>query len=116
MNQGEYPVNTLFKSGLNNQGVDLPNTDKSTKFGDDDHLVTKYFKDAKIVKKKHITEAYEKLLQDRTPEGPKDTAALICAHLIQSFLFANSRTYITWSFLKICGNLEEINNYNWANE
>ncbi|RXH88129.1 hypothetical protein DVH24_042200 [Malus domestica] len=24
-------------------------------------------------------------------------------------LVANSRTYITWSFLKICGNLEEIN-------
>ncbi|CAN6685317.1 unnamed protein product [Malus baccata var. baccata] len=50
--------------GLDNQGVDLPNTNKSIKFGNNNHLITKYFKDAKIFKKKHITEAYENSLQD----------------------------------------------------
>ncbi|CAN6556696.1 unnamed protein product [Malus baccata var. baccata] len=100
--------------GLNNEGIDLPNTDKSTKFGDDDRLIKKYFADVKVVKKKHLAEAYEKALEDETPEGTQDLASLICAHLVQSLLFTNSGTYITWSFLKICTNLLQINKYNWA--
>ncbi|RXH80930.1 hypothetical protein DVH24_004844 [Malus domestica] len=59
---------------LNNKGIDLPNTDKFTKFGNDDHLIKKYFTDVKIVKKKHLVEAYKKLVKDKTPEGAKDTA------------------------------------------
>ncbi|CAN6579918.1 unnamed protein product [Malus baccata var. baccata] len=34
--------------GLKNEGIDLPNTDKSTKFGDDDNLIKKYFTYVKI--------------------------------------------------------------------
>ncbi|KAB2608049.1 signal recognition particle subunit SRP68-like [Pyrus ussuriensis x Pyrus communis] len=89
---------------LNNEGIDLPNTNKSTKFGDDDHLIKKYFTYVKVVKKKHLVEAYEKALEDETPEGVQDIASLICAHLVQSLLFTNSGTYITWSFLNICTN------------
>ncbi|KAM1751098.1 hypothetical protein FF1_009209 [Malus domestica] len=59
---------------LNNKGIDLPNTDKFTKFGNDDHLIKKYFTDVKIVKKKHLAEAYKKSVKDKTPEGAKDTA------------------------------------------
>ncbi|KAM1137492.1 hypothetical protein FF1_035448 [Malus domestica] len=100
--------------GLNNRGVELPNTDKSTKHGKEDPFVDKYFKHAKVVKRKQLIEAYEKSLLDQSPQGAKDTTSIICAHLIQSLLFANSGTYITWSFLKICGELDEINKYNWA--
>ncbi|CAN6545087.1 unnamed protein product [Malus baccata var. baccata] len=100
--------------GLNNRGVELPNTDKSTKHGKEDPFVDKYFKHAKVVKRKQLIEAYEKSLLDQSPQGAKDTTSIICAHLIQSLLFANSGTYITWSFLKICGELDEISKYNWA--
>ncbi|RXH88128.1 hypothetical protein DVH24_042199 [Malus domestica] len=41
--------------GLNNEGIGLTNTNKSTKFGKDDHFITKYFTNTKIVKKKHLT-------------------------------------------------------------
>ncbi|TQE08881.1 hypothetical protein C1H46_005495 [Malus baccata] len=81
--------------GLNNKGIDMPNTDKSTKFGDDDHLIKKYFADVNVVKKKHLAEAYEKALLDKTPEGIQDIASLTCEHLVQSLLFTNFGTYIT---------------------
>ncbi|KAB2625943.1 signal recognition particle subunit SRP68-like [Pyrus ussuriensis x Pyrus communis] len=72
--------------GLNNEGIDLPNTDKSTKFGDDDRLIKKYFTDVKVVKKKHLAKAYEKALEDETPENAQDIVSFICAHLVQSLL------------------------------
>ncbi|CAN6542256.1 unnamed protein product [Malus baccata var. baccata] len=89
--------------GLNNQGVELPNTDKSTKNMKDSFL-----------KKKDIVEAYQKSVQDKTPEGAKATASIICVHLLQSLLFATSGTYIAWSFITICGALDQISKYNWA--
>ncbi|KAB2599219.1 signal recognition particle subunit SRP68-like [Pyrus ussuriensis x Pyrus communis] len=91
--------------GLNNEGIDLSNTDKSTKFNDDDRLIKKYFADVKVVKKKHLAEAYDKAILDETPEGTQNIASLICAHLVQSLLYTNSETYITWSFLKIYTNV-----------
>ncbi|CAN6580614.1 unnamed protein product [Malus baccata var. baccata] len=99
--------------GLNNQGVELPNTDKSTKNMKDSFVKT-YFAKQKIVKKKDIIEAYQKSVQDKTPEGAKATASIICVHLLQSLLFATSGTYIAWSFVTICGALDQISKYNWA--
>ncbi|CAN6556000.1 unnamed protein product [Malus baccata var. baccata] len=99
--------------GLNNQGVELPNTDKSTK-NMKDSFVKSYFAKQKIVKKKNIVEAYQKSVQDKTPEGAKATASIICVHLLQSLLFATSGTYIAWSFITICGALDQISKYNWA--
>ncbi|KAM2668566.1 hypothetical protein EV2_020148 [Malus domestica] len=99
--------------GLNNQGVELPNTDKSTK-NMKDSFVKAYFAKQKIVKKKDIVEAYQKSVQDKTPEGAKATASMICVHLLQSLLFATSGTYIAWSFITICGALNQISKYNWA--
>ncbi|KAM2449589.1 hypothetical protein PS1_019677 [Malus domestica] len=99
--------------GLNNQGVELPNTDKSTK-NMKDSIVKTYFAKQKIVKKKDIVEAYQKSVQDKTPEGAKATASIICVHLLQSLLFATSGTYIAWSFITICGALDQISKYNWA--
>nr|XP_028945191.1 uncharacterized protein LOC108174641 [Malus domestica] len=99
--------------GLNNQGVELPNTDKSTK-NMKDSFVKAYFAKQKIVKKKDIVEAYQKSVQDKTPEGAKATASIICVHLLQSLLFATSGTYIAWSFITICGALDQISKYNWA--
>ncbi|CAN6547406.1 unnamed protein product [Malus baccata var. baccata] len=99
--------------GLNNQGVELPNTDKSTK-NMKDSFVKSYFAKQKIVKKKDIVEAYQKSVQDKTPEGAKATASIICVHLLQSLLFATSGTYIAWSFITICGALDQISKYNWA--
>ncbi|KAM2674017.1 hypothetical protein EV2_015251 [Malus domestica] len=99
--------------GLNNQGVELPNTDKSTKNMKDSFVKT-YFAKQKIVKKKDIVEAYQKSVQDKTPEGAKATASIICVHLLQSLLFATSGTYISWSFITICGALDQISKYNWA--
>ncbi|CAN6583467.1 unnamed protein product [Malus baccata var. baccata] len=99
--------------GLNNQGVELPNTDKSTKNMKDSFVKT-YFAKQKIVKKKDIIEAYQKSVQDKTPEGAKATASIICVHLLQSLLFTTSGTYIAWSFVTICGALDQISKYNWA--
>ncbi|KAM1341434.1 hypothetical protein ACFX2F_005884 [Malus domestica] len=99
--------------GLNNQRVELPNTDKSTK-NMNDSFVKAYFAKQKIVKKKDIVEAYQKSVQDKTPEGAKATASIICVHLLQSLLFATSGTYIAWSFITICGALDQIRKYNWA--
>ncbi|CAN6582753.1 unnamed protein product [Malus baccata var. baccata] len=99
--------------GLNNQGVELPNTDKSTKNMKDSFVKT-YFAKQKIVKKKDIVEAYQKSVQDKTPKGAKATASIICVHLLQSLLFATSGTYIAWSFITICGALDQISKYNWA--
>ncbi|KAM1307293.1 hypothetical protein ACFX2H_009563 [Malus domestica] len=99
--------------GLNNQGVELPNTDKSTKNMKDSFVKT-YFAKQKIVKKKDIVEAYQKSVQDKTPEGAKATASIICVHLLQSLLFATSGTYLSWSFITICGALDQISKYNWA--
>ncbi|CAN6586092.1 unnamed protein product [Malus baccata var. baccata] len=99
--------------GLNNQGVELPNTDKSTK-NMKDNFVKSYFAKQKIVKKKDIVEAYQKSVQDKTPEGAKATASIICVHLLQSLLFATSGTYIAWSFITICGALDQISKYNWT--
>ena len=99
--------------GLNNQGVELPNTDKSTKNMKDSFVKT-YFANQKIVKKKDIFEAYQKSIQDEPPAGAKATASIICAHLLQSLLFATSGTYISWSFITICGELDQISKYNWA--
>ncbi|KAM1366980.1 hypothetical protein ACFX13_000532 [Malus domestica] len=62
--------------GLNNDGVELPNTDKSSKSSKEDRFIEKYFHN--------------------------------------SLLFANSGSYITWSFLQIYARLEEISKYNWA--
>ncbi|RXI07922.1 hypothetical protein DVH24_014488 [Malus domestica] len=62
--------------GLNNDGVELPNTDKSSKSSKEDRFIEKYFHN--------------------------------------SLLFANSGSYITWSFLQIDARLEEISKYNWA--
>ncbi|RXH75992.1 hypothetical protein DVH24_042779 [Malus domestica] len=59
--------------GLNNQGVELPNTDKSTK-NMKDSFVKAYFAKQKI----DIVEAYQKSVQDKTPEGAKATASIIC--------------------------------------
>ncbi|CAN6711771.1 unnamed protein product [Malus baccata var. baccata] len=100
--------------GLNNDGVELPNTDKSSKSGKEDRFIEKYFHNVERVKKNHILQAYQKSLVDRTLEGARDTASIICAHLIQPLLFANSGTYITWSFVQICGKLDDISKYNWA--
>ncbi|KAM2076732.1 hypothetical protein ACFX1T_039434 [Malus domestica] len=72
--------------GLNNQGVELPNTDKSTK-NMKDSFVKAYFAKQKIVKKKDIVEAYQKSVQDKTPEGAKATASIICVHLLQSLKY-----------------------------
>ncbi|CAN6700366.1 unnamed protein product [Malus baccata var. baccata] len=80
--------------------VELPNTDKSIK-NMKDSFVKSYFAKQKIVKKKDIVEAYQKLVQDKTPEGAKATASIICVHLLQSLLFATSGTYIAWSFITI---------------
>ncbi|RXH70898.1 hypothetical protein DVH24_015520 [Malus domestica] len=99
--------------GLNNQGVELPNTDKSTK-NMKDSFVKAYFAKQKIGKKNDIVEAYQKLVQDKTPEGAKATASIICVHLLQSLLFATFGTYIAWSFITICGALDQISKYNWA--
>ncbi|KAM1205026.1 hypothetical protein ACFX2G_005979 [Malus domestica] len=99
--------------GLNNQRVELPNTDKSTK-NMNDSFVKAYFAKQKILKKKDIVEAYQKSVQDKTPEGAKATASIICVHLLQSLLFATSGTYIAWSFITICGALDQIRKYNWA--
>ncbi|KAB2629064.1 signal recognition particle subunit SRP68-like [Pyrus ussuriensis x Pyrus communis] len=65
--------------GLNNEGIDMSNTDESTKFGDDDPLIKKYFADVKV-----------KTLLDETPEGTQDIASLICAHLVESLLWDTS--------------------------
>ncbi|KAB2632044.1 signal recognition particle subunit SRP68-like [Pyrus ussuriensis x Pyrus communis] len=66
------PKNQKFEFGCHkSQGIsriDLSNINKSTKFGDDDRLIKKYFTDVKIVKKKHIAKAYEKALEKETPE------------------------------------------------
>ncbi|KAM1097205.1 hypothetical protein ACFX19_014888 [Malus domestica] len=99
--------------GLNNQEVELPNTDKSTK-NMKDNFVKAYFAKQKIVKKKDIVEAYQKSVQDKTPEGAKAIASIICVHLLQSLLFTTSETYIAWSFITICGALDQISKYNWA--
>ncbi|KAB2623907.1 DNA ligase 1-like [Pyrus ussuriensis x Pyrus communis] len=95
--------------GLNNQGVELPITDKSTK-NMKDNFVKTYFANQKIVK----IEAYQKSIQDETPEGAKAIASIICVHVLQSLLFATFGTYITWSFITICGALDQISKYNWA--
>ncbi|KAM2097606.1 hypothetical protein ACFX1R_021132 [Malus domestica] len=76
--RGITPDDVALIFGLNNDGVELPNTDKSSKF------------------------------------GARDTASIICAYFIQSLLFANSDTYVTRSFVQICGKLDKINKYNWA--
>ncbi|KAM0990673.1 hypothetical protein ACFX2C_009157 [Malus domestica] len=69
---------------------------------------------AKNSEKKDIVEAYQKSVQDKTPEAAKATASIICVHLLQSLLFATSGTYIAWSFITICGALDQISKYNWA--
>ncbi|RXH70809.1 hypothetical protein DVH24_015431 [Malus domestica] len=46
--QGISTDNVVQIFGLNNEGIDLPNTDKSTKFGDDVCLIKKYFTYVKI--------------------------------------------------------------------
>ncbi|CAN6558448.1 unnamed protein product [Malus baccata var. baccata] len=78
--------------GLNNQGVELPNTDKSTK-NMKDSFVKAYFAKQKIVKKKDIVEAYQKSVQDKLLKG----------------------SIIPWSFITICEALDQISKYNWAN-
>ncbi|KAM1818360.1 hypothetical protein ACFX11_000163 [Malus domestica] len=112
--RGITPDDVALIFGLNNDGVELPNTDKSSKSSKEDRFIEKYFHNVERVKKNHILQAYQKSLVDRTPKGARDTASIICAHLIQSLLFANSGTYITWSFVQIYGKLDEISKYNWA--
>ncbi|KAB2627021.1 hypothetical protein D8674_020639 [Pyrus ussuriensis x Pyrus communis] len=88
--RGITPNDVALIFGLNNDGGKLPNVDKSSKY------------------------AYKKSLIDQTPKGARDTTSIICAHLIQSLLFVNSGSYITWNFVQICGKLEEMSKYNWA--
>ncbi|KAM0963827.1 hypothetical protein FF1_022871 [Malus domestica] len=52
-----------------------------------DNFVKAYFAKQKIVKKKDIVEAYQKLVQDKTPEGAKATALIIFVHLLQSLKY-----------------------------
>ncbi|CAN6567532.1 unnamed protein product [Malus baccata var. baccata] len=99
--------------GLNNQGVELPNTDKSTK-NMKDGFVKAYFAKQKIVKKRTLLKHTKNQSKTKTPEGAKATASIICVHLLQSLLFATSGTYIAWSFITICGALDQISKYNWA--
>ncbi|CAN6711774.1 unnamed protein product [Malus baccata var. baccata] len=99
--------------GLNNQGVELPNTDKSTK-NMKDSFVKAYFAKQKIVKKRTLLKHTKNQSKTKTPEGAKATASIICVHLLQSLLFATSGTYIAWSFITICGALDQISKYNWA--
>ncbi|TQE07451.1 hypothetical protein C1H46_006928 [Malus baccata] len=113
--RGITPDDVALIFGLNNDGVELPNTDKSSKSGMEDRFIEKYFHNVERVKKNHILQAYQKSL-DRTPEGARDTTSIICAHLIQPLLFTNSGTYITWSFVQICGKLDDISKYNWAKD
>ncbi|RXH96825.1 hypothetical protein DVH24_009667 [Malus domestica] len=89
--------------GLKNEGIDLPNTDKLTKFGDNDNLIKILFIDVKIVKKKFLAEAYKIALEDETPEAHK-----ILLHLYAHTLFNHyySQTLKPTS--------PGINKYNWA--
>ena len=112
--RGITPDDVAIIFGLNNDGVELPNTDKSSKSGKEDKFIEKYFHNVERVKQKHILQAYKKSLIYWALEGVRDTASIVCAHLIQSLLFANFGSYITWSFLQICARLDEISKYNWA--
>ncbi|RXH87729.1 hypothetical protein DVH24_034629, partial [Malus domestica] len=90
------------------------------KFGDHEpkaitrQLCQNIFHEQKNTEKKDILEAYQKSIQDETPKGAKAIASIICVPLLQSLLFATSGTYITWSFITICGALDQISKCNWA--
>ena len=114
MRGGITPDDVALIFELNNDGVELPNTDKSSKSGKEDRFIEKYFHNVERVKQKHILQAYKKITRLPNSSRCKRYGSIICAHLIQSLLFANSGSYITWSFLQICARLDEISRYNWA--
>ena len=57
--RGITPDDVAVIFGMNNDGVELPNTDKSSKSGKEDRFMEKYFHNVERVKQKHILQAYK---------------------------------------------------------
>ncbi|RXI04848.1 hypothetical protein DVH24_039122 [Malus domestica] len=66
------------------------------------------------VTKSDVEDVLIKSVTGDTKESRKDCTRLVCLYFYNSVLFSNTATHVSWTIVKLCEDLDQINGYNWA--
>ncbi|XP_040366450.1 uncharacterized protein LOC121050475 isoform X2 [Rosa chinensis] len=78
------------------------------------HIIDKYFGDAKKVTKAMVDSALAESLKDPRNQVASEVASLIVMSLFVSFLFCTSGSTLSWKLVEICTELNSWRRYSWA--